>query len=316
MLSSNSSFWYTKAMNWFFMALLATFLWSASNHIDKFVLSKYFKSGGVGSIVIFGCLLSLISLPIIFVFNPNVFQIAPIHAVILLCISVITIIGLIFYYAALNRDDPSNIIPLFQLIPITTYIISFLVLGETLTIKQILAGLLIISGALLLSLDLGNKMINLKKQGLFLMIASCSIASVEIVTLKYVALQESFWVTIFWSYVGTGVIGLIAFIFIKKYQTDIIQVVKSNSIGILSINAFNEIINLVAYLAFMYATLRANTTLVTLVNGFQPFFVFIMGIILTLFFPRFGKESLLKKHLFQKIISIVIIFIGTYLSNI
>lgn len=302
-------------MNWFFVALTAPLLWAISNHLDKYIISKYFKAGGIGSVVIFGCIFGFLSLPIIFLFNPNVLSISQINALILISLGIVSTLGLITYYVALNEDEPSNVVPLYQLIPITTYIISFIVLGETLNLRQILSGLLIVLGALLLSLDLTNKLPRMKFKVLLLMIFSCIVASVEIATFKYVALQESFWVSVFWGYVGSAITGLILFTSIRKYRVEIIRIIKNNRISILAINTFNEIINLVAYLIFMFAALSLNTTLVTLTNGFQPFFVFIIGVFLTLFFPKFGQESLLRKHLIQKIISIVIIFIGTYFLN-
>jgi hypothetical protein len=40
--------------------------------------------------------------------------------------------------------------------------------------------------------------------------------------------------------------------------------------------------------------------LVLLVNSFQPLFVFMLGIVLTLFFPRVAKESLGEVKMLQK----------------
>jgi hypothetical protein len=49
------------------------------------------------------------------------------------------------------------------------------------------------------------------------------------------------------------------------------------------------------------------------VNGFQPLVVFLSGILITLFLPRFEPESLLRHHLLQKLLSIGVIFAGSYL---
>ncbi len=50
-----------------------------------------------------------------------------------------------------------------------------------------------------------------------------------------------------------------------------------------------------------------------MVNAFQPLFIFVYGVLLTLFFPHIAKESLLKKHVLQKLAAIVILFFGTWL---
>lgn len=65
-----------------------------------------------------------------------------------------------------------------------------------------------------------------------------------------------------------------------------------------------------------FATLLAPLALVWVVNGFQPFFVLLYGVIITLFFPKFGTESLLKKHLVQKVVAILIMFVGVLLLNV
>jgi len=84
----------------------------------------------------------------------------------------------------------------------------------------------------------------------------------------------------------------------------------------LSLNGVNEIINITAKVSFNFASLLTPITLTWIVNSFQPLFVFGYGVILTLFFPHISKESLLKKHLAQKLISIAIMFAGTYLLNL
>ncbi|MBU4142239.1 hypothetical protein KKE99_05225, partial [Patescibacteria group bacterium] len=90
----------------------------------------------------------------------------------------------------------------------------------------------------------------------------------------------------------------------------------NNKRAVLGWNTTNEVLNIIAKIIMNFATLLAPLALVWVVNGFQPFFVLFFGIIITLFFPRFSKENLLKKHLAQKVIAILIIFIGVYLLNV
>jgi hypothetical protein len=53
--------------------------------------------------------------------------------------------------------------------------------------------------------------------------------------------------------------------------------------------------------------------LVLLVNSFQPLFVLLFGILLTLVFPHISQESMLKKHLVQKVLGIALIVAGSCL---
>ena len=60
----------------------------------------------------------------------------------------------------------------------------------------------------------------------------------------------------------------------------------------------------------------APIALVLLVDSFQPIFALIIGIILTMFFPKIVKEKLIAKSLLQKIIAISITLFGSYILSI
>ena len=66
-------------------------------------------------------------------------------------------------------------------------------------------------------------------------------------------------------------------------------------------------------IAFSFAYLLAPIALVLLTQSFQPFFVLVIGIILTLFFPKISVEKIEAKHLWQKVIAIFITGIGAYM---
>ena len=55
-------------MNWLFIALLPPILYAFTNHLDKFLLSKYFKGGHVGTLVLFSSLFCVFALPVIIFF--------------------------------------------------------------------------------------------------------------------------------------------------------------------------------------------------------------------------------------------------------
>jgi hypothetical protein len=133
---------------------------------------------------------------------------------------------------------------------------------------------------------------------------------------KYVAIQENFWTTSFWEYIGFAVLSIIFLVFVKSYREQFLLVIKNNKRVVLGWNTINEVLNIIAKIVMNFATLLAPLALVWVVNGFQPFFVLLFGIIITLFFPHFRKETLLKKHLAQKVIAILIMFAGIYLLNV
>jgi len=59
-------------MNWFLIALVPPALWAITNHFDKYLLSKYFKGGGVGALMVFSSIIGVCLLPVIYWLHPEV----------------------------------------------------------------------------------------------------------------------------------------------------------------------------------------------------------------------------------------------------
>ncbi len=302
-------------MNWFLIALAAPALWSVTNHIDKYLISKYFKGGGTGSLIIFSSLIGLFVLPFVFAIHPAVFGIRPIYALLIAVNGFLYILGLLPCFYALAKDEASIIVPLFQTIPVFSYILAYFVLGETLTQQQMLASALVILGAIGISLDINDRRPKFKKEVFGLMFLASFLVALNGLIFKFVAIQESFWVTSFWEYVGFVALAIILLVFVRTYRRQFMAVIQANKMPVLGLNGLNEVLNIIAKLMMNFATLLSPLALVWVVNGFQPFFVFLYGIILTLFFPHLGEESLRKRHIAQKLVAISIMFFGTWMLN-
>lgn len=303
-------------MNWFLIALSAPALWAASSHIDKYLLQKYFNGNEGAALFIFATIADLLFLPGILFFHFHVLDIKFIHALILIGIGILEGIAFLLYYSALAKDEASVVTPIYQIIPVFAYILGYLLLGETLTFQQIAGSLLIIFGSIIISLDLSQSKMNFKTSILLVMLLSSLIFAFNGAIFKLVALEENYWLSNFWSLLGDMVMALVLFIFGSGYRKQFLAIFKINAPIILGINIFNEILTVAGGLVFRYATLLAPLALVAAVNGFQPFFLFVFGIALTLFFPRIAQENLSKKVIYQKILAIAIMFIGSYIINV
>ncbi|MDO8241114.1 MAG: EamA family transporter [Candidatus Moranbacteria bacterium] len=301
-------------MTWFFIALIAPALWALSNHLDKFILTRYFKGASAGALMIFSVFLGSLLAILIPIFNDGVFSVPLISAI------TVTISGTLYLYAylpylhAMQEEEASIVAPLFQIIPLFSYVGAYFLLGESLNATQLFASVMIILGAMGISLEIGVGTVKLKMKVLGLMALSSLFFATNSLIFKFVAIQESFWVTTFWEYVGFS-LAAAALLVVKSYRQQFFKIFKLNGLPILSLNALTEFINISSKLIFSFASLLAPITLVWVVNGFQPFFVFLLGIIITIFAPKLGEESLLKKHLVQRFVSIAIMFIGVYFLN-
>lgn len=303
-------------MNWILIALLAPLLLAISTFIDKFLVSKYFK-GGQGALILYSCFIGLPIFILILIFDNSVLSIKPLAAILIILNSFLYISYLFPYFSALKRADASSVIPIFQTIPVFSYFLALVFLGETLKFWQIMASLLIIGGSIGISL-IGRgsgKSVGLKNKIFYLMILASLFISLNMVFFKFFALEFDFWKTSFWQYVGIFLFGILLLIFKKSYRRDFINSIIKNKIKIVYLNAINEGINIAALIIVTFASLLAPLALVSVLNGLTPVFVFLIGLFLTLVFPHIIKENVEKKTLLLKIVFIIIIFIGGYLLN-
>ncbi|MEI6480533.1 MAG: EamA family transporter [bacterium] len=298
-------------MNWFLIALIGPALWALGNHIDKYIISKYFVGKGVGSLVIFTSISGFIISLFVLALDFNQIFISPLNAFLIAINGAVLVASFIPYLYALENEEASWASSLFQLIPVFGYVLGLIFLNEYLKISQIFAALLVVIGAVLMSLDFSHR-IKFKTKPFLLMVLSAFMIAANSLVFKIIALDSNYWGTTFWEYIGGGVFGLFLFIFIPLYRSQFIATVRRGKNAVLSINIIAELLNIGAKLASNFASLLAPLVFVWLVNGFQPAIVFAYGIILTLFMPQFGKEDLSGRTIFQKLSAMTIMLIGIY----
>jgi len=301
---------------WFWIALVAPISHALTNHIDKHLIDKYLKGGEVGSLVLFSSILAVMALPVAYLFDPSVFSVAPVDALLLIFNGALIIIAYIFYFYALQERETSLVMPLAQLVPVFSFILGYTMFGETLTMIQIVGSLIIMAGSILLSLEFGDRVKPSYKM-IFYMSLVCLFYAISGVLFKFVAVSEDrFWQAAFWDFVGKALVGLLIFAFVASYRRSFIQVLKSNSIPLLSWNVVNEILATIGELALLYAVLLAPVAMVQVVAGSQPIFVFLLGVIFTLLWPSFVSEDLSRHSLIQKIAGTAVVVAGTVLINL
>lgn len=301
-------------MHWLTIALVAPIAWAIVNHIDKYLLEKHFHNHGVGTLLLYSSLFGIVMLPIAALASPTSIDIPPMEAFLLIDIGIVTGIAIYLYLAALKDEEASLTIPIFQTIPIFGFIFGFFLLKETLSANQIYAGILIIMGAFILSLEFAEeRRIRPKIKPLLLMLGSSALYGLSEVLFKFSALGNNFWTAIFWSNIGLTFFGIYIFAALRSDRVSFIHTFRIQSKQIIGINLASEGLTMVGNLSLLYAVLLAPVALVQLTTNLQPAMVLGIGIILTVFFPTIATEKISTKHLLHKLGSISIMFIGAWL---
>lgn len=298
-------------MNWFLIALIGPALWALVNHIDKYIISKYFTGRGVGSLVLFTSLSGLLISIFILIFGFGYISIGYMSALVIAVNGAVLVAAFIPYLYALENEEASWTSSVYQLIPVFGYVLALIFLNERLSVPQLFASLLVIVGAIAISLDFSHR-ITFRAKPFFLMVLSSFMIATNALVFKIIAINANYWGTAFWEYIGGAIFGLLLFSLVPLYRTQFIVTVQKSKTAVLSINIVSELLNIGAKLAANFASLLAPLALVWVVNGFQPMIVFIYGVILTVFLPRFGKENISKRVIIQKLSAMAVMLIGIY----
>jgi drug/metabolite transporter (DMT)-like permease len=285
-------------MSWFFLALVAPFLYALNNHIDKILLAKYFKEGGVGTLILFSSLLSAFALPLLFWADPMALGVSGMHKLILSVVGILNLLVLWFYLLAVKEEEASVAVVFYQLVPVFGLVLGYFVLGETITRSQLTAMAIIILGTSIISfeIDIENNF-KLRRKTVALMVTASFCWALGSVIFKAVALEENVWRSLFWEHLMLTLAGICIFVFVRSYRNHFLAAVRSNSKVIISLNVANEFFYILGNVTFAFAYLLAPIALVLLAESFQPFFVLGIGIFLTVFFPEISTEKMHTKYL-------------------
>lgn len=299
-------------MRWLVYAFSGPVLWAASTHIDKYLVDRYFRHSSVAVLMVFTALIGLLMLPFIVYWDPGVLSLGPKDATVIAFSGVLYMGAMQLYLQALQTNEASVVAPFFQAAPLFGYALAYLVLGETLTRVQLGGGALILTGGLLLSVHPRGGRIRLSL--VLLMLSAAFIIALSSVIFKVFAVEDEFWSTAFWTYLGEALYGFFI-LALPAQRRSFLGLLRTHTGAVLSVNAANELINLGGGLGMRYALTLAPLSLVQAIGSTTTLFVFLFGVGLSLFLPRLGREDLSARNLAQKGASALLIAAGVYFVN-
>lgn len=293
------------------ITIFASFLWGLTNHIDKFLINGVNKScGNVKSLLVFSSLVAgLVFSPIWLIKSGFSVAITTISLLAVLLSSIIYIVATYFYFKALESNDASIVVVMFQLIPVFSYLLALVLFKENLTVSQIIGSIIIILSAVIISFDFEEKNNKNKFKTLLLMTLSSFSYAVYFILFDIASRNSSFNSCAFWYQIGFLIIGIVL-VCIKSFRKSFLNTIKNNGKLYFSINMINEALNLAANLLVNFAVVSMPVALANVLNGFQGAFVFILGIIGGKLLPKYFKENMSEKVVFQKIGCIILSVVG------
>ena len=297
---------------WLLYAFSGPVMWAISTHIDKFLVDKYFRDSDTAVLMVFTALLGVIALPVIWFFDPKVLGLSLTATMVMTLSGILYMGAMLFYLRAIQSEEASVVAPLFQANTLFTFVLGVVILHELPRWQQLLGAGLVIAGALGLSLDKKLHLTSFKPRLVLLMLAATFAVALSSVVFKFFAVQDEFWSTTFWTFVGEGLFGA-AILALPKYRRQFMTLFRRNPGAVIGVNAANELINLGGGLGVRYASLLAPVALVSAISATTTFFVFLFAILLTVFFPKIGREELSARNVVQKALGGLLIMAGVVL---
>lgn len=292
-------------MLWLIFTLAAVVLWAAGNISDKFVIDKFVKEPlipvTIGAVI--GALFSIL----IFLFKG--YDSMNLYYIILAIISggFYMIMGY-YYFKAVCIEEISRIIPLFYISNLLIAIFAAIFLGEVLSPIKYLAIVMIIVGAILISVK------ELKEpkfdKGSFYMLLAAIFTAANMLINKFVLNHAEYWTVYGWNRLG-GLLFVLPIVYL--YRKQIFPALKTTRKFAFGLMSLSESVNLIAVVFITIATAIGLVTVVTGLSAIQPLVVFIFTVILSILFPRIIKEDIDGKTLTQKFIAIILIVVGAVL---
>jgi len=317
---------------WLLIAVLSYFINAGIYVADKFLLSNKIHSS-----IVYAFFVGIWS-----IFNFSLLVLDPwvpgLQELMLdLLAGLLFLITLVFWYKALHQSEATRVVPIVgALIPIFSFIFSFIFLGETLSERQLLAFVILIAGGILISVKhtrfymfreslnrfkkiFGNVLggIHAKyrpTQRLLLnSIASAIFFAAYYVLIKYIYMHQPFIGALVWSRLGSF-IGVILILFVPDWRKKILEQQKNNkSPKKIGIFILVRVLAAVAFIMLNWAISLGNVALINSLQGVQYLFLIIIVFFLSTRYPKLLNEELGGGVLLQKIIGISLISTGLYM---
>jgi len=292
--------------SWLLFALLAPFLWGFTNVIDG-ALRRHFVKNDVALM----WMMAFLRLPFVIIFF-LVFGIEiPSTSVILFIFlaGVLWTFPFVFYYKAIELEDPSRIALMMQLVPFFTLLIAFFAIQETLTASQGIAFVFLITGGAIAAVKRLKGAWHLSKAFFLMALATFLWASSDVLFKKFELSFSSFFTAFGIYFFGSFLISAIMLYHPHSRQKILKHFTKLPARAWLMIVS-TAVAGVAGSMTFAYALTLGKASLTSVLIGVQPLFVLGLGLLLAPFIHEIRKEDLSKQALLFKGISFALVIIG------
>lgn len=295
---------------WILLALGAPLFWAFSNVIDQFLVRDSFSTSPTAYILFQG-LFYVPLLVALYLLRPEVMALDAGTISLILLVSPCWVVNAVLYVHALTRDDGSITVPLYNMTTFFTITLAWVFLGESMSWREILAGCVIIGGAVMLMWDF--KLMKFKGITFALMFAACWCYAI-FGTFARAQTQNIDWMDFyFWYVFGFTLISFAGTAALPRARTLFVAVWNQPSKKAFTLSFLQAVCDFMAMLMVVAAYSAGKSAgHVSFFSCIQPLYVVLVSGIFGIFMPRMFEPLQANRALFWKLFCIGIMLFGVY----
>ena len=287
---------------WIALSLLAAGIWAVVNITDKYVISKNAVKPAI-PVFILSIIGLMAGLSCWLVIKPEFSRLLFLGLVIGASYPAVNFL----YFKSLKMEDVSRVVPWFALESVLVIIFSAVLLDEILSVRQYLGALVIITGLFFMTVK-KNFSLRPGKWMIYMLLADIIFAA-QVLLEKYI-LNNIRPLELFAALEIGAFVGFLPYWY---YNRKIIKKFLTHETKIAKIIMANETANIGATLILLTAMSGGYAALVTVLASTQYFFILLLAVLVSLFYPRIIREELSVSLLSLKAVAILLIISGIYL---
>ncbi len=297
-------------MLWIFLCIIAALTWSVSAFIDNYQTDVIFKGKTPQAMkVLNGPVYMLIAAAaglIMQIQMPSVPQIG-----LLLLSGALNSVGILAYYQALKNEEATGAAIFYQLQPVIFLIADYLLFGESISPQQILGFIIILAAPIIVVFSrkrAKSRLMAIHAALLLILYVFIATASAEIAVRSTgdVDYKAVFVIYLFGRGLTDCLLGLI-----PKYRKRHKYIMKHKAKAYVATVVLNQLLCAFADFVYRYGLVIGVAALASAVtNASELILTFILGIILSLIWPNFGREELHRHLIIAHIVAVILCVVG------
>lgn len=306
-------------MSWLLLVAVAVIFDSLRIFIDNYVSDVYFKGKhAAAQKLFFGYFFTIVAIIMLIIFGLDTSVVTLEVFALLFFAGCLSSIAGIPYYRALEIDDSTNVGIFIQLSPVLYLILGWFLLGETFSPTQLIAFSIVLSAPLLVVFTTRKRSRGIRLRAMLYALLYVIIDVMgNIIFVKETSLGINFINGLSLVLLGKGIGNFVIVYCIPKWHKRYNYVKKENKGRLFRPMLCNCLTTLVKDFSYRGALVAAPAVALASAasDSFEPLVIFFMGIILTLIWPKFGREKLDRKTVLVHLAATIIAVTGIILMQ-